>query len=967
MRYLVALFITILLPCIAYGDILFHNLKVELDPANRTIDAVDTVTLKQPMEEIEFTLNKNLELKSIKSGGKDLRNQISENGNRKIIKVYGEGKTKIDFSYSGIIYDEIMKAKGLTFLRGDTTSGLISKEGVFLSSDSGWYPDIEGFLSVFDIDVIIKDGLKVITQGDLLKREYKDQYEYTEWRGSVPVDGLVLVASRYEIKTEEINGIKYSTYLSKENSHLSDIFIKGSQRYIEFYSKILGKYPYKHWSIVENFFSSGYGMPGFTLLDPLVIKQGERILKPGYIDHEIVHSWFGNFVYPDYSSGNWAEAITTYLTNYYYKESVLGEEEARRHRINTIEKYSIKIAPEREYPLRRFVSKKEDFENEIGYGKGSMVFHEMRRLIGDERFFNTLKSIVNRYGGKRASWDDLRSEFERVHGKDLSSFFNQWLERVQGPKLKLEDVTLEVKDKGYLIKGVILQEGDLYRLDLPVAIFTEAGVELFYLETKEKKKKFSFTVSGKPQTIEIDPDYHIFRMISQKDLHPCLNLFLERGNKYYLIAGEDREKQQLISLAERLKGEKGGEIISHPPLPPLYPPLVHPPSIPPLARGETWGVGSIFILGRPDINIPLKSLVIGDRHFIFRGKIYDRPSQAILYSLRNPYNEEEIITIYFGNSPEATIRARYLPYYGNDTYVIFDNGQPVERGYLERDRTDTKFTFGVLDKKSIERHVRFLASEKMKGRLPGTTEDKKVREYLSDRLREYGFKVYEQRFGIGSGDVKEKKLKAPVNFPVETGNVIGVIEGERYIILSAHHDHHGIDKGGNIYYGADDNASGVSAVLEIAKELSRHRFMKGIIVIFPGAEEWGLLGSRFYVRNPVVPVDKVIAALNIDSIGRGDDSLYIVGSSIYPELAGISRKYIVKKGLLEGKDIDRYAFKEGSDHYSFHETGIPSIDFFSSDYKMIDMPGDDPDKIDFDKVKRIGEVVYQTAFELLLR
>ncbi|MFN3480696.1 MAG: hypothetical protein ACK415_09970, partial [Thermodesulfovibrionales bacterium] len=169
-----------------------------------------------------------------------------------------------------------------------------------------------------------------VTQGELIKRRYDVDTEYSEWKGSVPVDGLYLIASRFVIDTVEAGGIRYSTYLTGENAHLSKVFIEGSKRYIEFYSRIIGDYPFRDWAVVENFFSSGYGMPGFTLLDPLVIRQGERILRPGYIDHEIVHSWFGNYVYPDYSKGNWVEAITTYLTNYYYKEVFSGEDEARR-------------------------------------------------------------------------------------------------------------------------------------------------------------------------------------------------------------------------------------------------------------------------------------------------------------------------------------------------------------------------------------------------------------------------------------------------------------------------------------------------------------------------------------------------------------------------------------------------------------------------------------------------------------
>lgn len=691
-----ALFLFLSFDASAHADLIkSHHLRIELIPDKHTIEAKDIVTLKETRKVTEFTINKNLKINSVKSEMMDLRYEVSEvcsercesNVYKKIIRVYSRGSTKIEFSYSGIIYDEIKKARGITFIMGDTTSGLISKEGVFLSSDSGWYPDEEDSLSVFNINARIKGGLKVVTQGELMRREHKHGEEYTEWRSKIPTDGLVLVASRYEIKTKEINGIRYSTYFSKENSHLSDIFIEGSRKYIEFYSNILGKYPYKDWAVVENFFSSGYGMPGFTLLDPLIIKQGERILKPGYIDHEIVHSWWGNFVYPDYRGGNWAEALTTYLTNYYYKESMPGEEEARRHRITTIEKYSIKVNPEKDYPLKKFVSKEEDFDNEIGYGKGSMVFHDLRRLVGDDIFFNTLKVIIARYGGRIASWDDFKSEFEKSYGKSLSAFFHQWLDRTRGPKLSLKNITLEVKEKAYVINGNVIQSGDIYMLNLPIVVLTEQGKKEFILNTEERNKEFSFSVSDKPLSIEIDPDYHVFRIIPDKDLHPCLNLFLERNNKYYFISGDDKEMKNFLSLAERLKGEKGGEIISSRNL------------------SDTLKMGSIFILGREGQKIPVKELLSGDKHFIFRGKTYDKPDQSILYSFRDPYNEKEIITLYFGNSPDAVSRARHIPYYGNDTYIIFEGGQPVKRGYLEPEKTNTRFTFGRIDRKAIEGRI----------------------------------------------------------------------------------------------------------------------------------------------------------------------------------------------------------------------------------------------------------------------
>jgi len=148
-----------------------HYLKVEIDPDSRRIDANDTVTLSAVRGDIRFTINKNLLLRSVKSRGKDLKYETFQDGHKRVLRIQNRKVKVVDLSYSGIIYDEIKKEKDITFVKGDITSGLISKEGVFLSPDSGWYPDDEDSLSVFNINVRIKGGLKVITQGELMKRE----------------------------------------------------------------------------------------------------------------------------------------------------------------------------------------------------------------------------------------------------------------------------------------------------------------------------------------------------------------------------------------------------------------------------------------------------------------------------------------------------------------------------------------------------------------------------------------------------------------------------------------------------------------------------------------------------------------------------------------------------------------------------------------------------------------------------
>jgi len=462
--------------------------------------------------------------------------------------------------------------------------------------------------------------------------------------------------------------VTYSTYLAKENMELSRLLLDTSADYVSFYSSILGPYPRPGWAIVENFFSSGYGMPGFTLLDPRIVAQGRRLLQPGYLDHEIVHSWFGNYIYPLYEEGNWAEGLTTYLTNYLYNERVNEPAEALRYRIRTVERFNIMVDPERDYPIKSFTSKTEEYDSNIGYGKCSMVFHMLRSAIGDDAFFRGLKEFVKRFGGMSASWDDIKKTFEETAGVDLDLFFRQWLERKGGPVLTISGVSLEKTDNGdYLVTGSIEQEAPYYDLQLPVAVMTSGGMVRHLIEIAGQDTALSLKLSSKPEWIAIDPEYQIFRIINPRDLHPSLSRLLESGTQSYMAATDSPDGQVKI-LLQRLKEQKGGWIIDRESL------------------FDALGMGGVFIVGRPDqagvpgLNQRQLSFLPGS--FTFMGQEYSDPDHAILFSMENPYSPGSVVTILAGNSPQALARAGYIPYYKNDTYVIFKAGRPIKRGYL---------------------------------------------------------------------------------------------------------------------------------------------------------------------------------------------------------------------------------------------------------------------------------------------
>jgi Iap family predicted aminopeptidase len=228
-------------------------------------------------------------------------------------------------------------------------------------------------------------------------------------------------------------------------------------------------------------------------------------------------------------------------------------------------------------------------------------------------------------------------------------------------------------------------------------------------------------------------------------------------------------------------------------------------------------------------------------------------------------------------------------------------------------------------------------------------------------------------FSEKTGFLKDVTLDLEIEYDfqeIQTSNVLGFLPGRdpEVVVLGAHYDHLGVNPRGDIFYGADDNASGIAALLEIAKALSARKseLQRSVLFIAFGAEEWGLLGSQFYVEHPVIPNEYVVAMLNLDSIGKGKPKeIHLVGSSVYPELASMSRKYMAQLGLVEGSNIDKFAFNSGTDHYPFHLKGIPALEYFSSNYRELHTLQDTVDRVQPDKVAQVAQVVYLTAFELL--
>ena len=221
-------------------------------------------------------------------------------------------------------------------------------------------------------------------------------------------------------------------------------------------------------------------------------------------------------------------------------------------------------------------------------------------------------------------------------------------------------------------------------------------------------------------------------------------------------------------------------------------------------------------------------------------------------------------------------------------------------------------------------------------------------------------------------------------------NVLGYVPGsdpelaDQLVVVSAHYDHLG-ERGGAIYNGADDNASGTSTVLEIVEGLAAARRAgqgprRSVLALLVSGEEKGLLGSKYYAENPVFPLASTVADVNIDMIGRYDEAhadsaayIYVIGAGrIAPDLDSVVRAV---NHAYSGLDLDytfdapddpnRFYYR--SDHYSFASRGVPAVFFFSGVHADYHRPTDTPDKLDYDKMARVGRHAFLVTWVLANR
>ncbi len=292
----------------------------------------------------------------------------------------------------------------------------------------------------------------------------------------------------------------------------------------------------------------------------------------------------------------------------------------------------------------------------------------------------------------------------------------------------------------------------------------------------------------------------------------------------------------------------------------------------------------------------------------------------------------------------------------------FDN---PEKGRVTAIIGGSRYSGSMSSKRSIRAEIR----HEMAADILGITKDE-----LAEMFRKIG--SGEQ---VGSRVIEDKTIDLKISITKSSGftrNVVAYLEGsdpvlkDEYVFFGSHYDHVGA-KEGKVWNGADDDGSGTVAMLEIAEAMSVERPKRSVVMVWHTGEEKGLWGANYIVRNCPVPLEKISAQLQMDMLSRNSpDSIYAIGTHfLSSELDQINRDTASEIDLINLNDLYNDPDKPGnfhhqSDHYSYHQAGIPAIFYFCGTYDDLHQPTDTIEKCNMDKLERVTKLVYAVGLRI---
>ena len=470
-----------------------QNITIQLNPAQETIKAVAEIAPSTTADSpgmLLFWLNKDLQAKTPQPGV-SIRKMDTVGVSSLYMVKFGGNTPSIKVEYYGSLASGPIKP--------------ISTEGVALMGNNRWYPAIDHQDYTFRITSETPAGWLTVSHDEQISETQKGQKLISVWESTSAQEDIYLISNRWHRFEKKDKGVVHRVYLMQPDAQLAEKYLKSTAQYLGLYSQMIGAYPYKQMATVENYWETGYGMPSFTLLGPKVIRF--PFIFYSSFPHEILHNWWGNGVYVNLEMGNWCEGLTSYMADHYFQEMRGNGDSYRR---TALLNFSVFASSGSDFPLKDFVSRHDKNSSAVGYSKGMMFFHMLKKTVGEASFAKSFREFYQEHLHRPASFEDIKNSFAKNTSTSLDQFFNQWLERTGAPKLEILNVLQQKSGAGSFQVSFELNQihrGKPYELSVPMVFEFADGstpVKQVYSMTDFKNRP-SFTFSKRVARLSVDP------------------------------------------------------------------------------------------------------------------------------------------------------------------------------------------------------------------------------------------------------------------------------------------------------------------------------------------------------------------------------------------------------------------------------------------------------------------------------
>lgn len=445
--------------------------------------------------------------------------------------------------------------------RNTPLSDLISGDGISLTGL--WHPFLHQD-QIFELTADIPLNFTAISEAEEIATTIESDHKTVSFSFNHPLSGINFIAAPFQVEKSSFGDDReLYTYFFAEDADLVAEYRQKALAYLARYEKLIGPFPYKRFSVVENRLPTGYAMPTFTVLGQSVVRL--PFITDTSLGHETLHQWFGNSVRNDPAGGNWSEGLVTMLADALYQRE---QGNGREFRKNQMIRHHSYVHGDNSLALKDFIGVQshlvsgQEASRAVGYTQAAMLFQMLENKIGEEKFIAGLRELYQRFKHQKAGWEGLITSFEQVSGLDLQDFFAQWLNRTDLPVINVVNLSVD-ETKGLSTLRFKLHQtngGGPFNLSLPVTVVTDNARVNRVVEVTGNDIEVEIPLSSTPRELIIDEDYQVLRRLAPSELPPVWSRFA--GAKEKLVVLDANQDHDLFRPLVNILAPLGARIVS---------------------------------------------------------------------------------------------------------------------------------------------------------------------------------------------------------------------------------------------------------------------------------------------------------------------------------------------------------------------------------------------------------------------